>query len=119
MSAAEAIPIYKGQDFYVPYFQVKLSNRPLGQDVIHDIVEVTYKDNIEEIDSFDITINNWDAETRTYKYSDQDLFDPGKQLELWMGYFGPDPLRLMITGEIISLRPTFPSSGQPTLVISG
>ena len=32
-----------------------------------------------------------------------------------MGYYGRDPLRLMITGEITSLRPAFPASGQPTL----
>ena len=30
--------------------------------------QVTYKDNIKEIDSFEMTVNNWDAETRTFKY---------------------------------------------------
>jgi phage protein D len=119
MTVAEAIPIYQGQDFYVPTFEVKLRERPVGQDVIRDILQVTYKDNIEEIDSFDITINNWDAATRDFKYSNDDLFDPGKQLELWMGYHGKDHLRRMIVGEITALRPSFPSAGQPTLVISG
>jgi uncharacterized protein len=120
MSTAQApIPIYRGEDFYVPYFELKLRGRPLGQDVVRDIAQITYKDNIEDIDSFEITISNWDAETRTYKYSDGDLFDPGKKLEIWMGYYGKDKLRLMVTGEITSLRPNFPSSGDPTLVISG
>lgn len=122
MSAnVEAIPIFKGQDFYVPSFEVKLRGRPLGKDVVRDIVQVTYKDSIQEVDSFDITINNWDAEERAYKYinADQNLFDPGKELELWMGYFGKDSLRLMIKGQITSLRPNFPSAGQPTLVIAG
>jgi phage protein D len=85
--------------------------------VIYDITQVTYKDNIKEIDSFEITINNWDAERRDFKYSDEDLFNPGKKVELWMGYFGK--LRLMLTGKISSLKPSFPSGGQPTLVISG
>jgi phage protein D len=119
MSGAPPIPIYQGQDFYVPYFEVKLHGRPLGQDVVRDISQVTYKDSLEDVDNFELTISNWDAETRTYKYSDGDLFDPGKQLELWMGYYGKDGLRLMITGEISSLRPNFPASGQPTMVISG
>jgi phage protein D len=119
MSGAPPIPIYQGQDFYVPYFEVKLQDRPLGQDIVRDISQVTYKDNLEDVDNFELTIVNWDAETRTYKYSDGDLFDPGKRLELWMGYYGKDGLRLMITGEINSLRPSFPSSGQPTMVISG
>jgi len=117
--SGNAVEIYKGQDFYVPSFEVKLAGRPLGKDIVRDIIQISYKDDIKQIDSFEITINNWDAETRSFKYSDEHLFDPGKQLELWMGYFGKDPLRLMIKGEITSLRPSFPASGQPTLAISG
>lgn len=120
MSAnVKAIPIFQGQDFYVPSFEVALRGKQLKKDVVRDIVQVTYKDNIQEIDSFEITINNWDAEKRAYKYIDQDLFDPGKEVELKMGYFGNDNMRLMIKGEITSLRPNFPASGQPTLAISG
>lgn len=116
---AAAIPIYQGEEFYVPHFQVKLQGKPQGQDVVRDIIEVTYKDNIKEVDSFEITINNWDAEQRNFKYTNESLFDPGKELELWMGYYGKNRLRLMIKGEITALRPNFPPSGQPTLVISG
>jgi phage protein D len=113
----QAIPIYQGQDFYVPAFEVKVADRRIERDVVYDITQVSYKDTIKEIDSFEITINNWDAETRDFKYSDRDLFNPGKKVELWMGYFGN--LRLMLTGQITSLKPSFPSGGQPTLGISG
>lgn len=119
MAAPGIVSIAQGQEFYVPYFQVKLLGRPLGQDVIRDILQVSYKDTIKEIDSFEITINNWDAEARKFKYSDSDLFDPGKELELWMGYYGKDPLRLMIRGQITALRPAFPAGGGSTLAISG
>jgi uncharacterized protein len=114
-----AIPIYKDQDFYVPAFEVRVGEQRLNRDTIYDITQVTYKDNIEEIDSFELTINNWDAKTRTFKYSDERLFDPGKKIELHMGYFGGSDLRLMLTGEITSLRPSFPAGGAPTLAISG
>lgn len=117
--SAEPIPIYQGQEFYVPRFEVKVGDRPLERDVVYDITSVTYKDSIEDIDSFEITINNWDADHRKFKYSDQALFDPGETVEVWMGYHGQDSLRLMLTGEITSLRPTFPAGGQPTLSISG
>lgn len=119
MMGADAIPIYKGQDFYVPYFEVKVGEEPLRRDVIRDITSVSYKDNIAELDSFEININNWDADKRDFKYSDGDLFLPGKKVELWMGYYGKDRLRLMLTGEITSLRPTFPSNAMPALAISG
>ncbi|HVQ37581.1 MAG TPA: hypothetical protein VMS31_08610 [Pyrinomonadaceae bacterium] len=105
-------------DFYVPTFAVKLRGRELEDDVVNDILQVSYRDNIKEIDSFEITINNWDADKRDFKYLDQDLFDPGKELELLMGYHGQD-LKPMIKGQITSLRPSFPSAGQPTLAISG
>ncbi len=119
MASEVAVPIGKGQDFYVPYFQVKIAGRPQGQDVIRDILSVSYKDNITELDSFEININNWDANTRNFKYSDQQLFDPGKELELWMGYYGKDSLRLMVKGQITALRPSFPAGGGSTLAISG
>lgn len=119
MALVDAVPIFVGQDFYVPHFQVKIAGRPQGQNVIRDILQVSYKDNIKEIDSFEITINNWDAALRTFKYSDSDLFDPGKELELWMGYYGRHRQQLMIRGQITALRPGFPSGGGSTLGISG
>ncbi|HEY0606877.1 MAG TPA: hypothetical protein VGD58_28415 [Herpetosiphonaceae bacterium] len=106
-------------DFYVPSFELIMVDHRLGKDVIRDITQVTYKDSIDQIDSFEITISNWDAQTRSFKYSDKDTFLPGKELELWMGYFGKEPLRLMIKGAITEMRPSFPAAGQPTLVISG
>lgn len=118
MNQSAAVPIYEGQDFYVPAFEVKLAGgRPVGQDVVRDILSVTYKDTVQEIDSFEISINNWDAETRAFKYSDLKLFDPGQRIELSMGYQGA--LRTMLKGEITSLRPSFPSGGGSTLAISG
>ena len=115
--AASPIPIYEGQDFYVPAFEVQLGGRPAGQDVVRDILSVTYKDSVQEIDSFEITINNWDAETRDLQVQRPQLFDPGERVELRMGYQGA--LRPMLTGEITSLRPAFPSGGGSTLAISG
>jgi phage protein D len=112
-----AVPIYQGQDFYVPAFEVRLDGRPPGRDVVRDILSVSYKDSLQDIDSFDITINNWDAQTRSFKYSDSDLFDPGKRLDLSMGYH--DSQRTMLKGEITSLRPSFPAGGGSTLTISG
>ena len=73
------IPIYRGQDFYVPAFEVKVGEKRLERDVIHDITQVTYKDNVKEIDSFEITINNWDSATRTFKYSDADTVPSGQE----------------------------------------
>jgi len=119
MAGAAAVQIFTGQDFYVPYFEVKIGGQAQSQTVIRDILSVTYRDSITEIDSFELNINNWDAGKRTFKYSDGDLFNPGKELELWMGYYGKGGLRLMIRGQITGLHPTFPSGGGSALAVSG
>jgi phage protein D len=113
------IDFYRGQDFYVPEFQLKINGAPAGQEVIRDVLDVTYRDDLEAFDTVQVTINNWDAERRELKYVDSALFDPGGELELWMGYHGRDRLRLMTTAVITEMNPTFPASGQPTLVVSG
>ncbi len=119
----EAAPFYKDQDFYVPSFDVTIEGKNIKPDVIRDILSVSYRDSLTEIDSFEITINNWDAEQRSFKYSNGHQFDPGSRIELRMGYLGQKSskgrLKKMLTGEITSLRPSFPAQGQPTLVISG
>ena len=135
-------PIYKGRDLYVPAFEVKVSGSSLPNEVVRDVIEVTYKDTVEKnkFDTFEITINNWDDEKLDFKYTGfrdgtadpqrDELFDPGQDIELWMGYFSPmgspstqqgpsERLRLMLTGTITKLAPTFPAGGKPTLKISG
>jgi len=127
--ASAAIPIYSQQEtFYVPTVQLIVRGRPLGAEVINDILQVTYKDNVNEIDNFQIEINNWDADKRTFKFAPPlkdakndftGIFDPGTQIEVWMGYQGQTNLRRMMVGEITSLEPNFPESGAPTLHIGG
>jgi phage protein D len=129
MMASAAIPIYSQQEmFYVPTVQLVVRGRPLGAEIIHDIIQVTYKDSVNEIDTFNIEINNWDADKRTFKFapplkdSTQDftgIFDPGAEIELWMGYQNQSNMRRMMLGEITSLEPSFTESGAPTLSING
>ena len=121
MIATEAVPLYAGNDFYVPRFEVSIGDHPQPGDVVRDVMQVSYKDNTEEIDGFELTINNWDAETRKFKYSDKNLFNPGQKVEIRMGYLGKGGggLKTMVRGEITGLKPSFPSSGQPTLAVSG
>jgi uncharacterized protein len=116
--------------FYVPQYEVKVGGENLPSSVIHDIISVTYKDNIKEIDSFEVTVNNWDTFTQEFKYigaetpgsletnPNHTLFDPcGKQVEVWMGYL--DQMKLMVKGSFTTLEPNFPSGGAPTLTVRG
>jgi len=93
---------------------------------MNDIMSVTYTDSLDKVDSFEMTVNNWDAGAKTldqtaFKYSDKNTFNPWKDIELQMGYYqnGMSELRTMLIGEITTLTPNFPQSGPPTLTVRG
>lgn len=142
MTATTAEPIWKGaqgeERFYVPEFVIAVRQgnpdvadvpaKPLPLTVVRDIKRVTYKDSLTEIDSFELEVNNWDAEKRALKYAGTlldgkpgagpgELFEPGRTLELHMGYHGE--LHLMMIGQVTTLEPTFPAGGPPSLVVHG
>src|SRR5919108_3114470 len=55
-------------NFYVPRFELEASGTRLEPAVLRDVTQVSYTDSISEIDSFDLTVNNWDAGTQRLKY---------------------------------------------------
>lgn len=111
------------ETFFVPQFKVKIADRELPDAIVRDVVQVTYKDNVNEIDSFDLSINNYDELHGKPKYEPPsqaeyaNIFDPGKEIEVWLGYF--NNLTLMLTGQITTLEPNFPASGGFTLSVRG
>jgi uncharacterized protein len=122
MPTGDILPlnVYVGQDFYVPAFRLMIR----GQDAEvqnNDVMSVTYEDSLDKIDSFNLTVMNWDPEARTFKYSDAHTFDPGQEVQLFMGYYlnGNDKLQSMLIGRITTLSPNFPASGGPTLTVTG
>lgn len=118
MSAA-AIPLNGHQEFYAPEFQFVINGQPVSREITHDVLEVVYRDHVDQIDSFEIKLNALKEDNINFQYIDDNTFQPGKELEVWMGYFGRDDKRLMIKGEIVSLQPTFPTKGPSSLTIGG
>jgi len=123
MATTTPIPIFnQSETFYVPRFEVYINGQKLASNIINDILQVTYKDSINDIDLFTLEINNWDAEKRTFKFAPpqkglEGIFDPGKKIEIWMGYY--KNTRRMMRGVITGLEPNFPESGASTLTVHG
>jgi phage protein D len=120
MGAVIPLEAFKDQDFYVPAFNVLVEGKERREEM-NDVMSLSYSDSLTDIDSFDLTINNWDAEQLRFKYSDGDIFNPWKDVEVWMGYYrnGLDQRRRMLIGEITTMTPNFPQSGAPTLTVRG
>lgn len=124
---ATAVDIFapNHRTFYVPQFQVSIAGKELKQGLLRDVMQVTYRDSVEEIDSFELVVNNWDASSRqprpkyepAFNPQYAGIFDPGKKLELRMGYMSE--MTLMLTGVITTLEPNFPEASSSTLSVRG
>jgi phage protein D/phage baseplate assembly protein gpV len=100
------------QPYYAPDFQVKIEGLTIEADVSRAITDLTYDNNIETADMFRLQIDN-----SGLRFTDSPLFDVGKTVEIYMGYAGG--LQPMMLGEITAVSPSFPSSGAPTISVTG
>ncbi len=120
--------------FYVPAFEMRIEGAGLPENVLRDISEFTYRDSLTELDQFEITVNNWNADGRRFKFIGSEsaadltsaepekrlyrLFEPcGKEVTISMGYAGA--LVPMMIGNFTTMDCHFPNSGAPTLAVRG
>ena len=96
-----------------------------GQNVedglLRDVMQVTYRDNVEEIDAFELVVNNWDAAARLTQAEIRAAIvhprlrgtsTPAKD---WIAHGLHEGNDADADGEITTLEPTFPDGGAPTL----
>ncbi len=119
--------------FYVPRFEVKIEGANLPRDVLFDVRKLTYRDDVEGLDGFDLVVNNWDAEKRAFTYLGSEtkamlepghpdharvtLFEPcGKEVEIRLGY-GND-FTTMLKGTFTTMQPSY-GDGAAELTVSG
>lgn len=119
--------------FYVPRYEVRIEGANLPRDVVFDVRSVTYHDDVDGLDGFDLVVNNWDEQERRFKYVGSEtkaqlrpghpdharvtLFEPcGKEVELRLGY-GND-FRTMLRGSFTTMQPSY-GAGAAELTVSG
>jgi uncharacterized protein len=125
------------EQFYAPAAAVLVGPSLGSLKPIWDVSRVSYKDSINQIDSFEITVGNmgWapgetvhtsripggaagagngggtDARDFTPEAQAGEDILPGHYARLWMGYEGATGLRPMLTGRITSVTPGFTEGG--------
>lgn len=122
---------YANRNFLTPAFRIELDGRDAGREVISDVLEVSFTDDLENIDSFEFVLHDWDAVALRPKYSspwdengtpfrlyedgpEVPNFEPGAKVSLYLGYLEDGELPLIMEGEVVSLSPAFPASGAPS-----
>ncbi len=120
-----------GRQFLTPAFRIELEGRDAGREVIADVLEVSFTDDLEAIDSFEFLLHDWDPVALRTRYSspwdengqpfrlheggpEVPNFEPGAKVTLYLGYLEDGALPLIMQGEVVSLSPSFPASGSPT-----
>jgi phage protein D len=119
--------------FRVPRFELLIDGVPPAAQVLRDVVDITYRDNIDKIDGFELTLGNWDPERRRHKYIGSEgmeggndaltrefekLFEPcSKTVHVKMGY--ANELIEMMVGNFTTMEPTFSMNGPHTLAVRG
>nr|WP_046284316.1 phage late control D family protein [Mycobacterium sp. UM_NZ2] len=115
------------ESFYLPAFRIEAG--PAGDTasfthVLQDVSRVTYKDSVNQVDSFEFTVSNGDWQPGPKRYTD--LFPkqvdgarlsllPGAWVRLWMGYGGD--LAAMLTGRVASVSVAYSPDGGVTLAV--
>ena len=102
----------KYNNFYAPNYHVLIDGKDILREHFIEITNVSFEDTLEGADNFSFSISDPGIEC-----IDSDLFEPGTEVEIKMGY--EDQLATMIVGEITSISPNFPIDGTPQLEVSG
>ena len=116
-------------DTWAPRLSVQIDGKELtsAPGGAGQVVDVSVQLSLTEMDSFSLSILNWDEENQQRRYVISSIdellgsgtfpFPLGKPVQISMGY--PSWERRLITGEITRVRPIYPSSGPPMLMIEG
>jgi phage protein D len=104
-------------DYYAPDFRVEVEGEVLDATTHGDVLELKVVMDMQNMTSFDFTVNNWDDATVSHKYTETDVFSVGRNVNILMGYAGK--LLPMVSGQIATMSPHFPESGASTLTVGG
>lgn len=104
-------------DYYAPDYRIEVEGRELNPESKGDVLDLKVVMDMENMTSFDFNVSNWNDQTLAFKYSDTSTFDIGNRIHIRMGY--ADRLLSMVVGQITTLTPKFPQSGEPTIAVSG
>lgn len=104
-------------DTLAPEFALRINGAALPLAAVADLIAVHVLDDVDAMGMFTFSLACMDTVDMKVKWVDDDLFREGNPVEIEMGY--RDNRRILFSGEITGLEPTFPESGPPTLTVRG
>jgi phage protein D len=100
-----------------PAFEVRVGGTALQPLEAADVVELDVHEEVGRHGRLTLLVQNWDADTRTVRHSDDGPFEPGAAIAVSLGYHSQ--LTTVFEGVIASLTAHFPRGGRPVLRVEG
>lgn len=98
-------------DLHAPARKLFIEGEELREDISSDVAMIECSEMVDTTGEMTIDIVNANG-----KYSDSKIFNPGNEIDVYMGY-GQD-LKFVGRGEIIRQLPIFPERGVPSLKLT-
>jgi phage protein D/phage baseplate assembly protein gpV len=100
-----------------PAFEVRVAGSALQPLVAVDVVELDISEEVSRHGRLTLIVQNWDADSRNVRHSDDGPFVPGVAIAVSLGYHSQ--LTTVFEGVIASLTTHFPRDGRPVLRVEG
>jgi phage protein D len=101
----------------LPGFEVRVAGTALEALVAGDVIELDVHEEVGRHGRLSLLVQNWDADRRAVRYSDDGPFKPGVAITVALGYHAD--LTTVFDGVIASLTAHFPPDGRPLLRVEG
>jgi phage protein D len=100
-----------------PEVRLKVGGAELPAEAQRDVLSLTVQDDLGYPSAFILRLGNWDDAKVDMKWSDRDLFQAGKTVEIEMGY--RDHLASIISGEITGVELSLNVEEMPVFTVRG
>ncbi|MHC5258236.1 phage late control D family protein [Streptomyces sp. UC4497] len=101
-----------------PVFSVTVAGADLPPEMKAEVTMVCVEQAIDAAGTFAIELSNAAADEKEVSWSDDQLLDPGGEVEIRLGYDG-GATPVVLTGEITGLELAFPETGPVTATVRG
>src|SRR5262245_29010376 len=99
----------------VPSFQVLVNGNVLPPEAETDLFVLETSDAVDQIGMLTLSLNAGDPRSGRVKWVDDDLFQPGAEIKVRVGFHVP--LVEVMVAEVTALEPDFPEAGPIQLTV--
>lgn len=98
----------------VPDFTLTVGGSSIPLEARGTVTRILVRDSVSVAGTFEIDLDNWDRDEGRVKWSDDALFEPGKEVQIQLGYH--EAVAPVMNGEITGMEVTFREGGGSTVL---